>query len=131
LLPCPDYDTSCKNLPWSITTVFVSFTSKYPIPASGRLDFFTLRMPPYTSTRPRYSLKLENVQASDDVTKATQRDFALRQESATKKIVSLLTPLKGPQDIELHLSVDFYNERNLYISTALHKIMVVVSAYDF
>ncbi len=65
-----------------------------------------------------------------DVRPATREDFYLRRSKDNEVKISILHPLKGPQDIELEIEAKMY-KNGLQIGRNIATVMVFISEYEF
>ena len=77
-----------------------------------------------------FSIALVNVSAPPDVVHATDTSFALKRPSSTQAVLVLTQSIPGPQNIELHLSMEIYHE-NRFTGRSVAKIFIFVTKYKF
>lgn len=103
------------------------------IPASGQLDFFTMRGPRFSFSTVHFDLELSEARASSrvkGVEVATRDHFYFRRTGFNEAMVALVRPLQGPQDIQLQLKMKIF-QHGLYAGNAVAKIFIYVTENDF
>ena len=125
---CPQGDTECLYAPLSYSENYITFPQNIRIPA----DLFTMRGPRSLQRRLDYKLKLLSVTSSKtSVQKVTRESFKLRHTAPHEAVISLISDVQGPQDINMQLNMNIYSrERNsgeIFFGTAVANITVYVT----
>jgi hypothetical protein len=85
----------------------------------------------YYAITTKFNLTIKSVRASKDIEeKADDGAFRLKTPSPHRAIVSVVRPIKGPQDILLELTMERY-QLGRYQATALANIYIFVTPYVF
>ena len=129
-LYCRRGDLDCERQPLSYSYNFLPLVSNMTMPASGQVDLFTMRGPLWSTASVQFSLDLESVRAPSGTQSASRSFFRLRRTSVNQAVISLVRQLEGPQEVQLALSMKLYHE-NVYSGSAVAKLLVIVSEYDF
>lgn len=134
-LECHSWDTECLRKPVSYSYNFLTLPSRIPIPVrTGHLDLFSMRGPLWASATVQFNLELNEVRAPSDLNehKADRSAFSLRRStsSANQAILALNKSLVGPQEIELLLNMDMY-QNSVFSGVAVVKIFIYVTQYEF
>ncbi|XP_059468344.1 fibrillin-1-like [Neocloeon triangulifer] len=127
---CRDGDAECMKEPQTISNNYMTFVSNIGIPSIGYLDLFTMRGPMWQSTAVRFDLQLANARAPQHVPTVTKDFFRIRRQSHNQAIISMVRSIKGPQQIELHLTMDILHN-GVFSGTVLAKLFIVVSEHEF
>ncbi|XP_022256499.1 fibulin-1-like, partial [Limulus polyphemus] len=128
---CRPGDAECLKEPLSYSYSFISLTSNFPIPKTGKLKFFTLRGPLIQSSTVEFSLELVDARTPSGIEPVQQNYFSLlRQSSQNKAVLMLVKSIQGPQEIELQLKMKMYHS-GLFSGTAVARIFIHVSRYEF
>ncbi|XP_065333717.1 fibrillin-2 [Cloeon dipterum] len=129
-LYCHKDDLECMKEPQTISNNYMTFVSNIAIPPVGYLDLFTMRGPMWQSTAVRFDLKMVSARAPPHVPAVEKEFFRIRRQSHNQAIISLVRPIKGPQQIELHLTMEILHNGS-FSGTVLAKLFIVVSDYEF
>lgn len=136
-LECHSWDTECLRKPVSYSYNFLTLPSKIPIPArTGQLDLFSMRGPLWASATVQFNLELNDVRAPNDLVdrnlKVDRNVFSLRRSTSSpnQAILALTKSIVGPQEIELFLNMDMY-QNGVFSGVAVVKIFIYVTQYDF
>ncbi|CAL4058706.1 unnamed protein product, partial [Meganyctiphanes norvegica] len=129
-LYCREDDEECRKQPLSYSYNFLPLVSNLTLPQVGKVDLFTMRGPLWTSTTVHFTLELEEVRASEGVKQATREYFHLKRTSFNQAVISLVRPIKGPQEVQLALLMQLYHN-GAYGGSAVAKLIIYVSEYDF
>lgn len=100
------------------------------LPRTGQVDLFTMRGPLWSTATVHFTLDLESVRAATGVESAMSDFFQLRRTSVNQVVISLVRTLEGPQEAQLALSMKLYHD-GLYSGTAVAKLLIIVSEYDY
>ncbi|XP_052745151.1 fibrillin-2 [Bicyclus anynana] len=125
---CPVSDWSCLHQPSAYSYNFITFVSHIFLPA-GSVDLFSMQGPAWRDSVVHFEMKMLSVQASPGVTPADISCFGMRP-TAHICVVSLQCSLDGPQVAELELTMSLY-QRSLFAGSAVARLVVIVSEYDF
>ncbi|XP_014213292.1 fibrillin-2 [Copidosoma floridanum] len=132
-LHCPLTDHACIQRPVHYTYNYIGIVSMYPIPVTtGQVELFTMRgsySVPNSSIR--FGMALINARAPPNVLLATEACFALRQPFHSQAVLVITKSLQGPQDIELELSMEIYGPNNALAGSAVAKIYIIVTQYEY
>lgn len=109
---------------------YMTFVSNIQITPNSKLNLLTVRGPTLYNSTTQFFLNLISVQAPVDVQKATEDNFRLSQSSPNEAVVSLVKPIRGPQEIELNLITRFTYEKT-YEGFSISKFIIYVSKYEF
>ncbi|XP_065572222.1 fibrillin-1-like isoform X4 [Artemia franciscana] len=128
---CLSSDNECLRRPISFSYNYLTFTSRIHVPRStGQLDIFTMRGPVWPTSSVKFDLKFVDTRAPKGVEQAAEEYFTVRRVGFNQCILSLAKAVEGPQDIELHLSMDMYHNGAL-AGVAVARIYIFVSQYEF
>lgn len=127
---CRSGDVACFRSPSHFSYNFMTFVSMLPIPQTGQLELFTMRGTGQFGSLIQFQMELVNVRAPPGVQRATENSFKLRRPSHSQAIIVLTRSLQGPQDIELSLSMEIYNNQ-IFAGSAVVKLFIFVSEYEF
>ena len=130
---CRVHDRACLQRPAHYTYNYISLVSLYPIPAStGQLNLFTMRgtyeLPGSTI---RFSMAFIQARAPPHVQPATEACFELRRPFPSQAVLVMTQSLQGPQDIELEFAMEIYGPTGFFAGSAVAKIFIVVTQYEF
>ncbi|XP_045456482.1 fibulin-1-like [Melitaea cinxia] len=125
---CPISDWDCLHQPSTYSYNFITFVSNLFLPM-GSVDLFSMQGPAWPDSVVNFELRLLKVKASAGVNPANINCFGMRP-TANVCVVSLLCSLGGPQVAELELSMSLY-QRGQYAGSAVARLIVIVSEYDF
>jgi len=129
-LECHSWDTACLRKPVSYSYNFLTLPSKIKIPRTGHLDLFSMRGPLWPSASVQFDLELSNVKAPAGAPIVDQSVFNLRRSSHNQAVLALSDTIVGPQEIELLLNMDMY-QNGVFSGIAVVKIFIYVTQYDF
>lgn len=134
-LECHSWDTECLRKPVSYSYNFLTLPSRIPIPVrTGHLDLFSMRGPLWASATVQFDLELNEVRAPSDVAqhKVDRNVFGLRRSTSSpnQAILSLNKSIIGPQEIELQLNMEMY-QNSVFSGIAVVKIYIYVTQYEF
>ena len=134
-LECHSWDRECLRKPVSYSYNFLTLPSRIPIPVrTGHLDLFSMRGPLWSSATVQFSLDLNDVRAPADLSgeKADRNIFSLRRSTSSpnQAVLALTKTIVGPQEIELLLNMDMY-QNNVFSGVAVVKIFIYVTQYEF
>ncbi|XP_014274874.2 fibulin-5 isoform X1 [Halyomorpha halys] len=124
---CLADDLECIRQPTAYSYNYLSMVSNFTIPRNG-LKLFTVSSS-WTTTAPDFTLELVQARASGGVKVATRNDFNLNKQYG-EAIIELVKPLIGPQEIQLELKTEFYNNGRV-LSTQISSLEIYVSMYTF
>ena len=130
---CSSKDAACFQRPAHYTYNFIAIVSMYPIPVTtGRVELFTMRgaysLPGSTM---RFSMTFIQARAPPNVLPATESCFTLIQHSPSQAILTMTKSLQGPQDVELEFNMEIYAPNGSLAGSAVAKIFIIVSQYEF
>ncbi|KAK8729424.1 hypothetical protein OTU49_008467 [Cherax quadricarinatus] len=129
-LYCLEDDESCHREPLSYSYNFLPLVSNLSLPTTGQVDLFTMRGPLWLSTTVQFELELESARAPLGVEAATREFFYLKHTSFNQAVISLVKSISGPQEIQLVLNMQLY-QQGKYTGSAIAKLLIYVSEYDF
>ncbi|XP_038219237.1 latent-transforming growth factor beta-binding protein 4-like isoform X2 [Zerene cesonia] len=125
---CLVSDWNCLQQPSTYSYNFITFVSNIYLPM-GSVDLFTMHGPSWQDSVVNFEMRMIEVQASPGVKPADLSCFDMRP-SGNICVVSLVCSLGGPQVAELELTMSLY-QRALYAGSAVARLVVIVSEYDF
>lgn len=96
----------------------------------GQVDLFTMRGPLWASTTVQFELELEDTSAPTNVEPVTRDYFQLRRTAYNQAVISLVKSIIGPQEIQLSLNMQLY-QQGRFSGSAVAKLLVYVSEYTF
>lgn len=126
-------DTECEEMlkdPLFYSYSYLALPSNVRIPSSGSLNLLTIRSTRMPHVTILFKLKSVTVNAKPGIEKATETDFILNKSNFNEAAVSLVKPLKGPQDIQLEIDVKMYSAR-LSSGSSKAILHLHISEYDF
>lgn len=132
-LECHSWDRECLRKPVSYSYNFLTLPSRIPIPQrTGHLDLFSMRGPLWSSASVQFSLDLNDVRAPSDLQKVDRSVFSLRRSTSSpnQAVLALTKTIIGPQEIELFLNMDMY-QNGVFSGVAVVKIFIYVTQYEF
>lgn len=129
-LECHAWDNACLRKPVSYSYNFLTLPSRITIPRTGYLDLFSMRGPLWASATVQFNLELSDVKASAGVDLVDQSVFNLRRSSHNQAVLGLAKTIVGPQEIELLLNMEMYQNGD-FSGIAVVKIFIYVTQYDF
>ena len=136
-LECHSWDAECLRKPVSYSYNFLTLPSRIAIPTrTGQLDLFSMRGPLWPSASVQFSLELSDVRAPADIAEKQLRvdrnAFNLRRSTSLQNqaILALTKSIVGPQEIELQLNMEMY-QNGVFSGIAVVKIFVYVTQYEF
>lgn len=136
-LECHSWDAECLRKPVSYSYNFLTLPSRIAIPArTGHLDLFSMRGPLWPSASVQFELEVSEVRAPADVVerqlRADRSAFSLRRSTALQNqaVLALTRSVVGPQEIELQLNMDMY-QNGVFSGMAVVKIFVYVTQYEY
>lgn len=100
------------------------------MPSSGELELFTMRGAHLQTSTIQFTMAFVEARAPPDVIRATESCFALHRKSASQVVLVLTKSIAGPQEIELELNMEIYNN-DIFSGSAVAKIFIYVSQYEF
>ncbi|KAL0113527.1 hypothetical protein PUN28_012588 [Cardiocondyla obscurior] len=127
---CRAEDLTCHRSPSHYSYNFITFVSMLPIPSSGQLELFTMRGTHQPESMIQFTMALVDVRAPPGIARATESCFALKRPAPSQAVLVLTRTIPGPQEIELDLSMEIYHN-NLFVGSAIAKIFIFVSQYEF
>ena len=95
-----------------------------------------MRGPLWQSATVQFSLELSDVRAPSDVSdsghKVSRSVFNLRRSTSSpnQAVLALTKSIVGPQDVELLLNMDMY-QNGVFSGVAVVKIFIYVTQYEF
>ena len=89
-----------------------------------------MRGPLWASATVQFNLELSDVKASAGVDLVDQSVFNLRRSSHNQAVLGLAKTIVGPQEIELLLNMEMYQNGD-FSGIAVVKIFIYVTQYDF
>lgn len=89
-----------------------------------------MRGPLWSSTTVQFELELESARAPVGVEAATREFFYLKRTSFNQAVISLVKSVTGPQEVQLALNMQLY-QQGKYGGSAVAKLLLYVSEYDF
>ncbi|KAF5288361.1 hypothetical protein FQA39_LY15451 [Lamprigera yunnana] len=104
---CDIRDTHCIRMPGQYSYHFITFVSNLPIPDEGKIDFFQMKGPSWVSSSANFNMDIVNVRCPLHIKQADSSYFRMKRDFH-KVIVSLVSPIEGPQEIELQLQMELY-----------------------
>lgn len=125
---CQISDWTCLQLPSAYTYNFITFVANIYLP-TGSVDLFTMHGPAWRDSVVSFEMRMIDVQARHNVRPADLRCFDMRP-SGNICVISLLCSLGGPQVAELELTMSLY-QRNQFAGSAVARLIVIVSEYEF
>ncbi|XP_065202934.1 fibulin-1-like isoform X2 [Planococcus citri] len=120
---------NCTNWPLAYNYAFFSLTSNFPIPASGRMEFYQMKGPSSPTTSSQFSFDVKNIQSGYGVNKTTSDFFKLIQKSPNEVTVALIQSIEGPQEVELDIKLHY--DSGVSVGFWISKIFIYVSQHDF
>ncbi|KAL7297960.1 hypothetical protein TKK_0008977 [Trichogramma kaykai] len=130
---CSVHDKACFQRPAHYTYNYIAIVSMFPIPVStNQVELFTMRgaynLPGATM---QFSIAFIQARAPPHVQPATESYFALRRPFPTQAVLVMTKSLQGPQDIELEFAMEIYAPNGSFAGSAIARIFIVVSQYEF
>jgi len=89
-----------------------------------------MRGPLWASASVQFSLELSDVKAPTGINMADQSVFNLRRSSHNQAVLGLAKTIVGPQEIELLLNMEMY-QNDVFSGIAVVKIFIYVTQYEF
>ena len=89
-----------------------------------------MRGPLWASATVQFNLVLSDVKAPAGVDMVDQNVFNLRRSSHNQAVLGLAKTIIGPQEIELLLNMEMY-QNGVFSGIAVVKIFIYVTQYDF
>uniref|UniRef100_A0A6A7G299 Fibrillin-2-like isoform X4 n=2 Tax=Hirondellea gigas TaxID=1518452 RepID=A0A6A7G299_9CRUS len=129
-LYCRRGDIECAKQPLSYSYNFLPLISNMSLPSSGQVDLFTMRGPLWSTATVHFSLNLESTSSPEGRRPATREYFRLRRTSVNQAVISLVSIIEGPQEVQLALSMQLYHDR-VYSGSAVAKLLIIVSEHNF
>ena len=126
---CPLTDIDCQRKPVSVSYNFIALISNLKVQGPNGVNLFTMQSARYPTLTTKFTLKVKDVRAPQDVRKAVRADFRLKTASHSA-ILSLVRPIKGPQDVQLELLMEMYHLGRFQASASAN-IYIFVSPYEF
>lgn len=96
----------------------------------GQVDLFTMRGPLWPSTTVQFELELEDTNAPVGVEPVAREHFQLRRTAYNQAVISLVKSVIGPQEIQLSLNMQLY-QQGQFSGSAVAKLLIFVSEYTF
>ena len=112
---------------------YISFRSKLVQTLGERKghEFFIFSVPVEPPIIVDFKMRLVTVKSpKPNVRAATKEDFDMRRTKDNEIRLAILTPLEGPQDIELEVEAKMY-KNGLQIGKNLAIVTVFISEYEF
>ena len=75
-------------------------------------------------------MALVDVRAPPGVERATESCFVLKRPAPSQAVLVLTRTIPGPQEIELDLTMEIYQDAT-FVGSAIAKIFIFVSQYEF
>ena len=111
---------------------FISIVSNINIPKpEGYLDLIGISGPVFHVNGVKFNMSINKASTGvQGLQKASLDNFILRRTNFNRAVVALVTPLHGPQDVELELTTSLYADSQLggVFKTILN---IVVSEFSF
>lgn len=126
---CNSADLECIRQPSTYSHNFITFVSRLPLPVDGQLDLFTMRGPQWDTTT-TFNMEMLNVRCPAGVPKADKSYFKMRRGNVNEVILSLVNIIEGPQEAELQLTMEVY-QNGEYKGSVVAKVFIIVSQYEF
>lgn len=89
-----------------------------------------MRGPRWASTTVTFTMELVNVRCPRHIEKADKDYFRMERLTYNEAVLSLVKILKGPQEVELQLTMELYHNGQLK-GSAVAKVFIVVTQYEF
>uniref|UniRef100_A0A182N3D6 EGF-like domain-containing protein n=1 Tax=Anopheles dirus TaxID=7168 RepID=A0A182N3D6_9DIPT len=124
---CTVGDMECLRRPHSYSYNFLTIVSNILLPPGGR-GLFSLAGPQYFQMID-FDLKLVTVDAAPHVRPVDIHYFGLEKRTNEAQL-NLLKSIEGPQDIELELSMNVFQNGELY-GTNVAKLFLMISAHEY
>lgn len=127
---CPPNDEECSRKPLSYSYNYLPLVSNMTLSSLGQVDLFTMRGPLWASTTVQFELELEDTSAPANVEPVTREYFQLRRTAYNQAVISLVKSIIGPQEIQLSLNMQLY-QQGRFSGSAVAKLLVYVSEHTF
>ncbi|KYN31855.1 Fibrillin-3 [Trachymyrmex septentrionalis] len=127
---CRMDDLACLRSPSHYSYNFITFVSMLPMPSTGQLELFTMRGSYQSESTVHFTMALVDVRAPPGVERATESCFALKRPAPSQAVLVLTRTIPGPQEIELDLTMEIYQDAT-FVGSAIAKILIFVSQYEF
>ncbi|XP_018398956.1 PREDICTED: fibrillin-1-like [Cyphomyrmex costatus] len=127
---CRMNDLACLRSPSHYSYNFITFVSMLPMPSTGQLELFTMRGSYQSESTVHFTMALVDVRAPPGVERATESCFALKRPAPSQAVLVLTRTIPGPQEIELDLTMEIYQDAT-FVGSAIAKIFIFVSQYEF
>ena len=130
---CRVNDQTCIQKPAHYSFNFIAIVSMYPIPIdTGELKLFTMHgTHDIPGSTVRFSIALIGARAPPHVVPATESYFSLKRPYPNQAILVMTKSLQGPQDVELEFSMEIFHPNGLFAGSAVAKIFIIVTQYEF
>lgn len=89
-----------------------------------------MRGPLWPSATVHFELKISDVRAPTGIESANSSCFNLRRSSHNQAVLALAKSLAGPQDVELELNMEMF-QNGVFSGVAVVKIYIYVTQYEF
>jgi len=90
-----------------------------------------MRGPLWPTASVQFALELNDVRAPEGVEATARSYFTLRRSSShNQAVLALVRSIPGPQDIELQLNMDMF-QNGVFSGVAVVKIYIYVTQYEF
>ena len=123
---CRQGDDECLNAPLSLSYNFLSFPTNVKVPT----DLFSMSGPQTSEKFFEWRLNVTSVYPAYSSVTPVNRNFFDLRIGRNDAVVSLQKDIKGPQDIELQLTMTITDRYTGYTGTALSRIYLYVTSQN-
>lgn len=127
---CLADDEECLRKPLSYSYNYLPLVSNMTLSSLGQIDLFTMRGPMWASTTVQFDLELEETSAPASAEPVTREYFQLRRTAFNQAVISLVKSIIGPQEIQLSLNMQLY-QQGQFSGSAVAKLLIYVSEHTF
>lgn len=121
----------CLRSPSTYSYNFITFVSNLPLQHdSNRLDLFTMRGPRWSMTTVTFQMELVNARCPQHIERADKDYFRMERTNYNEAVLSLVKVMQGPQEVELQLTMEVYQNGQLK-GSAVAKVFIIVSQFEF
>ena len=109
---------------------YLALPSNVRLPENGHLSLLTIRSTRLPHVTVLFNLKSVLITAEPGIEKANETDFTIEKSNFNEAVISLVHPLKGPQDIQIEVDVNMYSA-NLSSGFSKALLYLHISEYEF
>lgn len=89
-----------------------------------------MRGPRWHTTSVDFNMELMNVRCPVGIKQVDKDYFKMSRTNVNEAVLSLIQVIQGPQEIELQLTMEVY-QNGVFKGSAVAKVFIIVTQYEF